>query len=132
MSAVINQAKQTYLKAIRITLYILIVSSISISVVKFNSLSSYILGTVAGFIPHCLFTYWVFFRKSSQEKQQITVFYTGEAIKWLVTIVLLILIFKFYLKIDVIVFFLGYFLILICNSLVPFVIKKEGIKIKKN
>ncbi|MDP8079455.1 ATP synthase subunit I [Phocoenobacter skyensis] len=132
MSAVINQAKQTYLKAIKITLYVLVVVAIGVGIVRFNSLPSYILGTIASFIPHCLFTYWVFFRTASPKKQQITVFYMGEAIKWLATIVLLILVFKFYLKIDVIIFFLGYFLILICNSLVPFVVKTKGIEVQKN
>ncbi|HDL2989421.1 TPA: ATP synthase subunit I, partial [Mannheimia haemolytica] len=54
-----------------------------------------------------------------------TAFYRGEGMKWLVTIILVIGCFKLIPALDVVLFFVGYFIALFLNNMIPFVLSKH-------
>lgn len=133
MSAVINKAKQDYLRAIKIALAIFLLSAVVVFMIQSNSVLPFILGGSVNLIAHCVFVYWIFYF-SAKKTQQLTAFYKGEALKWAVTIILFIVMLKTnsatYSTMNFLVFFLGFFLMLMCNSLLPFVL--AGLKQKAN
>ncbi|AGQ38893.1 hypothetical protein J450_07165 [Mannheimia haemolytica D171] len=55
----------------------------------------------------------------------MTAFYRGEGMKWLVTIILVIGCFKLIPALDVVLFFVGYFIALFLNNMIPFVLSKH-------
>ncbi|WP_373767566.1 ATP synthase subunit I [Glaesserella sp.] len=120
MSAVIHRTKQLYRKALSIefTLFCVLTAGAALWH-KADSVSSFFVGGMASFLPHCLFVYWVFFRKTSLTLNKMTDFYRGEGLKWLATIVLIVVLFKFYTSLNYVFFFIGYFLMLLLNSLLP-------------
>lgn len=119
MSAVINKAKQHYRKALKMELGIFILLAFCVSVWNLNVGLSFLNGAVAIFIPHCLFVYWIFFRKSAKHPNKMTAFYRGEGIKWLAAILLIVVSFKFVSNLHYIAFFIGYFVALCLNVGLP-------------
>lgn len=123
MSAVIKKTKKIY----QITLFVemitfFLVFSLLLMMTNKDIACSFLLGSLAIFIPHCLFTFMFFFTKQEYNKK-LTTFYRGEIVKFVVTIILLISIFLF-IPINVIAFFSGYFVAILLNNLYPFVISK--------
>ncbi|WP_373777105.1 ATP synthase subunit I [Glaesserella sp.] len=124
MSAVINQTKQLYRKTLSLELIAFCVLTVVIALwLEKNSAFSFIAGCFASFLPHCLFVYWMFFRNTSINTHKMSVFYQGEGLKWLATIILIVAFFKFYAAMNYISFFIGYFFILLFNSLLPVFLK---------
>lgn len=126
MSAVLERTKRLYLKAMWVESVGLASVVLLCGVcVDFSAAFSLLLGGFASFLPFCLFVYWVFFRKSAKNANKMTAFYRGEGLKWLATIVLMVAVLKGYPNLNVLAFFGGYFLCLVCNSLLPIVLKRQ-------
>lgn len=124
MSAVLQQTKDLYKKVIFIEI-IALVSFFLLFV--FNGIAqavSFFLGGLASFLPFCIFVYWIFFHKH-QNQNKIGSFYRGEGLKWLATIILIVLSFKGYATLHIVSFFGGYFLFLVLNSILPIVLKRQ-------
>lgn len=119
MSAVINQAKLLYHKLLIIEVCVLLSLFFSILLWKGNIAVSFLVGGFSAFLPHCIFVYWIFFRKRAKNTNKMAVFYRGEGLKWLSTVALIILTFKLINDLNMVVFFAGYFFMLLCNSLLP-------------
>ncbi|QIW15127.1 hypothetical protein A4G20_01560 [Pasteurellaceae bacterium RH1A] len=127
MSAVIKRAKQDYLKLLKIELALLVITSLILALVKGWVAISFVLGCLAGFVPYCVFVYWIFFRqKSAKNRSPMTAFYQGEGIKWVLTILLIIVVLKGYPQRDLGLFFSGYFLMLFTTSFLPLVAKLKA------
>lgn len=125
MSAVINKAKQHYRRALKMEAVILILLTIGISLWNLIYGFSFLNGSVAILIPHCLFFYWIFFRESAKSRSKMTAFYRGEGIKWLAAILLIVVSFKFVSNLHYIAFFIGYFITLCLNVALPAVMVRR-------
>ncbi len=125
MSAVINRAKQHYAKSLKVEGVILLLISIGLLGVKGNVSISFLTGSLASFLPFGLFVYWVFFKKSAKNSQNLTAFYWGEGIKWMATIILLIIGFTAIPHLHIWAFFVGYFLALLLNNVIPFMLSRQ-------
>lgn len=124
MSAVLRQTKQLYQKALGIELILLFCIAGAVGIgLGLNRFISLLLGEIAALLPHCVFVYWVFFRQSVINPQNMTAFYCGEGLKWLTTIVVIVVAFKSYGAMHYVSFFCGFFFIILCNSLLPIALK---------
>lgn len=126
MSAVLERTQKRYLQVIRIELILLVSLSLLISISVEPSLLSgvsFVSGALASVLPQGLFIYWVFFRQNRNNTHKMTTFYRGEGLKWLATIALIIIALKGISPLNITLFFTGYFVFLLCNSLLPFLIK---------
>lgn len=54
----------------------------------------------------------------------MTAFYRGEGLKWLATILLIIGCFKLVFPMDFVWFFMGYFIVLLLNNMIPFLLSR--------
>lgn len=127
MSAVINKAKQNYRYYLKLTLLLQLLVAMLIWGLCGANVVSFLLGALSSFLPYCLFVYWIFFRqKSVMNTHKMTAFYQGEALKWLATILCVVGVLKGYPELHLLLFALGYFLILLCNSLLPFLLKQRA------
>ncbi|AAK03571.1 ATP synthase subunit I [Pasteurella multocida] len=124
MSKVIYQAKKQYKIALGIELGVLLASLICLLGYQWQVAISFILGSSAIFIPHCLFVWFVFFTKKQQFSNKLTTFYGGEAVKFISTIFLIVLAFKLFNSMHFIAFFVGYFITIVLNNILPFFISK--------
>lgn len=124
MSAVINKAKQHYVRSLKTEGAMILLISVGLRVINWNAGISFLAGSLAGFLPFGLFVYWVFFKKSAKNSSKITAFYWGEGLKWGATITLLIVGLTMIPSLQVGVFFAGYFLALFLNNVIPFVLNK--------
>ena len=130
MSAVINRAKQHYSKALVFELLFVLVFCLVVLIYNVTMAFSFLAGMSAAYLPHCLFVYCFFFHNLKKKQSKITVLYLGEGLKWITTIMFIIVCFKLISNLNLAAFFSGYILILILNNLIPFVIVKE--KNRKN
>ncbi|MDO4429964.1 MAG: ATP synthase subunit I [Lonepinella koalarum] len=124
MSAIIKQAKKNYSKALIIEfLFISAVSFLGVFIEKHTGLSL-LLGFLSAFLPYLLFVYWVFFKPFTVSVNKLNIMYKGEALKWVVAIILIAFVFIFYKEMKILVFFSGYFVILAMNIVLPEIIKR--------
>ncbi|MFZ7240615.1 ATP synthase subunit I [Avibacterium avium] len=123
MSAIIKQVKKKYQVALSIELLVFIVIFAILSTSQSVSAVSFLLGSLAIFVPHCLFVFLVFFIKQ-KNNHKLTTFYRGGAIKFICTIIFIVLAFKFFAEMNYIAFFAGYFLGLLLNNLMPLMVSK--------
>lgn len=124
MSAVINKAKRHYLKALRTELSIIITGFLLLTILKGYVSVSFLIGSLAIFLPHCLFVYWIFFKKPAENHSKLSAFYQGEGIKWFVTILMVIAGLKLVPDLQIGPFLVGYIVTLLLNNIVPFVLSK--------
>lgn len=125
MSAVINCAKQRYLKAFKIQLVLI---GLMIAITQFwqpQSMLSVLSGSLIIFIAHYFFVYWVFFRKLVKQAKKMTAFYQGEGIKWFIVVSGLVVSFLGIPNFQAIPFFAGYFITLLLNNLIPMWLSKQ-------
>ncbi|AHG74534.1 H(+)-transporting two-sector ATPase, F(0) subunit I [Mannheimia varigena USDA-ARS-USMARC-1296] len=125
MSTVINKAKSQYRKALMLEAGILVFITLGFFLGFGYAGFSFLVGSLASFIAHCVFVYWVFFRNSAKDLTKMTAFYRGEGIKWLVTILWIVACFKWIPNLNFVLFFVGYFIALLLNNLIPFVLSKR-------
>lgn len=127
MSAILLNEKRFYRKVLVIETLILAVISVGIGLFSaLNTGLSFISGCFCAFLPQALFVYWIFFRNSAKNVNKMTAFYRGEGLKWLATIVLIGVVFRFYVELHAVAFFAGYFLGLLGNIVVPMVLKHRA------
>lgn len=126
MSAVINKAKQQYRYALRLEIVLLVLLACVGFVWQWQIALSLWLGSLASFLPHCLFTYWIFFRQSAKNQSKMTAFYRAEGLKWLFTIGLIVAIFKGVPQLHFIAFFVGYFFALLLNITLPIFLQAKS------
>ena len=124
MSAVINRAKQRYIKAIKWEMAIIFLSFPAVIAVQSELNFSFLAGAISSFLPHCVFVYWIFF-KSAKFQQKMTAFYWGEGMKWLMTMVLIILSVILLPALKVLFFFAGYFVALLLNIVLPVMLERH-------
>lgn len=127
MSAVIHRAKELYLKLLITEVMLIFIFSALVFIFNKSASIDFFIGSLVGYLPHALFVYWYFFRKQIKNCSKMTVLYRGEGLKWLSTIVLMLLSFKFLNNINLIVFFTGYILLLIINNLIPFLLLRQSV-----
>lgn len=84
---------------------------------------SFLVGAMSAFFPFLFFVVLFFFVKNPQ-KMNIKRLYIGEALKLLLTVAFIILFFELF-KINFIVFFVGYFISILLNNLLPFIVEKS-------
>lgn len=125
MSAVLSEAKQHYKKMLWAEMVFLIVLCLAFSVVRGYYAISLLVGGLVALVPQVILIYWVFFRKLPSNVNKMSVFYRGEGLKWLVTILLMVMVFKFFTSVHLVTFFTGYFMMLLCNSLLPFFFRRR-------
>lgn len=93
MSKVLTQAKNRYQKAMIIESVCLVVFGLLVALWQGESAVDFSLGFICAFVPFCAFAYIVFFRKQDFSTK-LTAFYRGEALKFMLTIVLVGVSFK--------------------------------------
>ncbi|AAP95027.1 F0F1 ATP synthase subunit I [[Haemophilus] ducreyi] len=125
MSAVINKAKQHYLMALKLESGILFAIFCMLLILEGSLSFSWLGGCLASFLPYCLFVYWIFFKKSAKNQSKMAAFYRGEGLKWLATILLVVAAFKLIPELHRVLFFVGYFVALLLNNVIPFVLQKR-------
>lgn len=124
MSAVLNQTKQLYRQALGLQSFIFLFITFGVAICgDVQTILSILFGQIAGFVPHCIFVFWVFFRANAKKQPKITAFYRGEGLKWLSAICLMTAVLLGYQEINHLVFFAGYLLALGANSIVPIILK---------
>lgn len=126
MSAVLKQAKQFYRKMLWLEMVILSIAFIVVIVVwDISHAMSVLLGGLSALIPQGFLVYWVFFRKYPSDVNKMSVFYRGEALKWFLTILLMIGVFRLFVDLEIIAFFSCYFVMLVCNSMFPLFLRRR-------
>lgn len=123
MSAIIKQVKKKYKIALSIELFIFIVIFAILTASQSIRAVSFLLGSLAIFVPYCMFVFFMFFKKR-EKTHQLKVFYRGGAIKFICTIIFIVVAFKSFPTINYVVFFMGYFLALLLNNLLPIMVAK--------
>lgn len=124
MSIVIEQTKQLYRRALLLECIVtIIVASVVMMWSGGHSGFSLLLGELAGLLPHWIFVYWIFFRKYVKNPHKMTAFYLGEGLKWVTTIIIIVAAFTLYRELNLIAFFCGFFLMLVCNNLFTILLK---------
>lgn len=124
MSAVINRAKQQHLKAIKWEMGLIIFITFFLYFIKGMASFSFLAGALSSFLPHCAFVYWIFF-KSAKNQQKVTAFYRSEGIKWLVAILLITASFTLVPNLQLLFYFVGYFLALCLNIMLPIMLNRH-------
>lgn len=126
MSAVLERTKRLYQKTMWVELAVLVSAFLLYGIfADFSAAVSFLLGGMASFLPFCLFVYWVCFRKKVNHGNKMTTLYRGEGLKWLATILLIVAVLKGYPNLNVFAFFCGYFLCLVCNGLLPMILRQQ-------
>lgn len=126
MSAIVQQAKLHYRKVLIIELILISAVSFLCFLLKKSVAVSLLLGFLSAFLPYLCFVYCVFFSRFSTNTHKMKPFYWGEGIKWITTIILITVIFITYKSIDFIAFFIGYFVILMTNIVLPIIVKSNS------
>ncbi|WGE31706.1 ATP synthase subunit I [Actinobacillus genomosp. 2] len=125
MSAVINKAKQHYIRVLKTEILLLLIIFGVFIVWRGIDGISFISGAISSFLPHCVFVYWIFFKKTTRKQAKMADFYRGEGIKWLTAILLVILCFKLLPSLHIVFFFVGYLVALFLNNVIPFILSKS-------
>ncbi|WP_443091747.1 ATP synthase subunit I [Basfia succiniciproducens] len=120
MSRIIGQAKRKYKKTFVSEFGLFMFFCLILLPWQWQSAVSFGLGFLSAFLPFVVFVLMVFFRKQIYSNQ-MTMFYRGEAIKFALTIIFVILCFKLFILMNFIVFFIGYFVALILNNVLPLI-----------
>ncbi|MDY4281392.1 MAG: ATP synthase subunit I [[Pasteurella] mairii] len=123
MSAVIKRTRIKYQLALGIEIVCFLVIFGLLAAWQWNNALSFILGASAIFIPHCFFVTLIFFTRQEYNRN-LTKLYRGEIMKFILTVVCLIACFNLYSSIAYATFFVGYFICILLNNILPFVVDK--------
>ena len=118
MSKVLTQAKNRYQKAIIIESVCLVVFGVFLAIWQGESAVDFSLGFISAFIPFCAF-------RKQDFSTKLTAFYRGEALKFMLTIVLVGVSFKWLAISHFILFFVGFFTALALNNVIPFLLNRS-------
>ena len=123
MSRILSHAKKNYRKAIVIESLLLVVFYLLIYGWQRQSAVDFSYGFLSAFLPFCTFIFIIFYRKQNFSTK-LTALYKGEAIKFVLTIVFISISFKYFSVTNFIIFFSGFFIALMLNNLVPFLLRR--------
>lgn len=125
MSAVLGEAKQRYKSMLWAETVFLAVLCLAVWVVRSDYSLSLLTGGLVALVPQVILVYWFFFRKLPANVNKMSVFYRAEGLKWLATILFMVVVFKFFKSVHIVTFFTGYFVMLLCNSLFPLFLRRR-------
>lgn len=123
VSQVFLKSKKSYQKSLLVSLLLAFLAGIAIWGVNEQLVPSFILGVIASYLPSVAFCYVVFTKKNITGAS-LKVFYIAEGIKWLLMVSLVILFFTLLKNIFFPAFLLGFVMILLGHSILPFVFHK--------
>ncbi|OOF60029.1 ATP synthase subunit I [Rodentibacter myodis] len=121
MSRIIQQAKTQYRKAIQIEVVIMLLFACFFAFWQIKNALDFLLGFLSALIPFGVFVYIVFYRNLPAK---LTALYKGEAIKFVLTMLFIIASFKWFFVTHFVIFFSGFFMALMLNNLVPFLLRR--------
>ena len=124
MSRVLTQTKNRYKKTILIEIGIILILSVLLAFWNRKSAVDFSLGFLGAFLPFCFFVYVVFYRKQNLSTK-LTALYRGEIVKFILTIILISVAFKWLVIKEFILFFIGFFMALMLNNLIPFLLNRS-------
>ncbi|RDE94515.1 ATP F0F1 synthase subunit I [Aggregatibacter aphrophilus] len=124
MSQVLTQAKNRYQKAILLEMGFILIFGALMSIWQWKSAVDFCLGFFSAFLPFCAFIYLIFYRKQNLSTK-LTALYRGEAIKFILTILFIVVSFKWLGVSQFFLFFTGFFMALVLNNLVPFLLNRS-------
>ncbi|NYA25647.1 ATP synthase subunit I [Haemophilus haemolyticus] len=123
MSRIIQQAKTQYRNAILIEIVIMLVSACFFAFWQIKSALDFLLGFFSALLPFSAFIYVVFYLKQ-QLTTKLTALYRGEAIKFVLTIILISISFRYLEVTKFLPFFSGFFMALMLNNFIPFLLRR--------
>ncbi|OOF53267.1 ATP synthase subunit I [Rodentibacter trehalosifermentans] len=123
MSRIVQQAKIQYRKAIQIELVIMLLVACFFAFWQLKNALDFLLGFLSALLPFSVFVYIVFYRKQNLSAK-LTALYRGEAVKFILTILLIIASFKLFSVTNFVIFFGGFFIALMLNNLIPFLLRR--------
>lgn len=123
MSRILSQAKKNYKKAIMIECLLFGFFSLLICAWQVQSAVDFSYGFLSAFLPFCVFALIIFYNKQNLSTK-LTALYRAEAVKFILTMVLIIIAFKWLFVINFIAFFVGFLLALVLNNLIPLFFNK--------
>ncbi|QUC05886.1 ATP synthase subunit I [Aggregatibacter sp. oral taxon 513] len=124
MSRVLTQTKNRYKKTMLTEIGIILVLSVLLAFWNGKSAVDFGLGFLCAFLPFCFFVYVVFYRKQNLSTK-LTALYRGEIVKFILTIILISVAFKWLVIKEFILFFIGFFMALMLNNLIPFLLNRS-------
>ncbi|OOF51553.1 ATP F0F1 synthase subunit I [Rodentibacter genomosp. 1] len=123
MSRIVQQAKIQYRKAIQIEIAIMLLLACFFAFWQTRNALDFLLGFLSALLPFSVFVYIVFYRKQYLSAK-LTALYRGEAIKFVLTIILIIASLKWFFVTNFVIFFSGFFMALMLNNLIPFLFRR--------
>ncbi|KGQ71512.1 hypothetical protein OA57_00105 [Chelonobacter oris] len=125
MSAVLDKNKAHYRKIFLVQFVLIVVGYTLINLSQPALSLSLLLGALIGWLPQLAFAVYVFYLRANVPLQdKLKIFYQGEGIKIALTVILLLLVFV-NITIDPLLFFAGYFGLILLNNLLPFILTKS-------
>ena len=124
MSQVLTQAKKRYQKAILLEMGFILIFGALMSIWQWKSAVDFCLGFFSAFLPFCAFIDLIFYRNQNLSTK-LTALYRGEAIKFILTILFIVVSFKWLGVSQFFLFFTGFFMALVLNNLVPFLLNRS-------
>ncbi|WP_439234603.1 ATP synthase subunit I [Lonepinella koalarum] len=121
MSAVLQRAQKLYKKVYLIEIVVLIAIFGILFLYNNDFAYAFSIGFLVIFVPSVFVIYIAFFVKKGKPID-ITLFYRLEAIKFLFAIILIVISIKYLITNNILVFFIGFFVALALNSLLPFIL----------
>jgi ATP synthase protein I len=132
MSAVLDKNKKLYTKVFVIELALIIIIYVLLGLLQSVSSLSFLLGALIACLPQVFFVIYVFYwHAAARVEDKLKVLYQGEIIKISLTIVLLLLVF-ININLNPILFFAGYFCLILLNNLLPFVLRIDPMQKSRN
>jgi len=124
MSYILSHAKKNYRKAIVVESLLLVVFSFLMVGWSKQSAVDFSYGFVSAFLPFCAFVGIIFYSKQNFSTK-LTALYRAEAVKFVLTMIFIIITIKWLLVINFIAFFVGFLLALVLNNLIPLILNKN-------
>lgn len=125
ISPTLQQAVKKYKKILIIELLFLIVLVFIFFLLRWSANSDFVLGYLSAFIPFAAFIVLLFYKNKKNSAVTLTPLYRAEAIKFILTIALIITAFKWFEVTNFIAFFTGFILSLALSSTLPFCFNKS-------
>lgn len=123
MSRILSHAKKNYRKAIVIESLLLVVFYLLIYGWQRQIAVDFSYGFLSAFLPFYTFIFIIFYRKQNFSTK-LTALYRAEAIKFILTMVFIIIAIKWLFVINFIAFFVGFLLALVLNNIIPLILNK--------
>lgn len=124
MSRILSQTKRNYIKALVVEAVLFVVFSLLVAIWQTQSAVDFSYGFLSALLPFCAFVAIIFYSKQNFSTK-LTALYRAEAVKFVLTMVFIIIAIKWLLVINFIAFFVGFLLALVLNNLIPLILNKN-------